>query len=97
LVETRAAGDVTILASAGPYTAEATVRVNEPNVGSITISPTTASTFVGSTVQLIADLRDDRGKGVNGRAIVWSSSNTNFVTVDSEGLARGVRAGGAVV
>ena len=63
---------------------------------SIVISPTSASGQPGDSVQFTATAYDRRGGALTGR-ILWTSSATAVVTVDSTGLAKLVAAGTARV
>jgi glucose/arabinose dehydrogenase len=66
-------------------------------VGTVTVSPISASVIAGSTRQLTAVTKDDDGNVLTGRVIDWSSSNTAVAMVDAAtGLVTGVSAGGPV-
>src|SRR6266513_2640794 len=66
------------LAPNGPVTPAA--------VASVTVSPATASIWVGQTDQLTATPKDSAGGTLTGRTVTWTSSNTSVATVSSSGL-----------
>jgi uncharacterized protein YjdB len=78
-------------------TATVTVRTPAPRVASVTVTPANPQLGVGQTVQLTATARDANGNIITGRTVTWTSSNTNFATVDANGLVTGVRKGRATI
>jgi len=96
LVRGAGEGTATITASAGNYSATASVDVRIP-VGSVAIDPVTGWVGVGGTLQMNATVRDRAGDPLEGRAVTWSSRNIAAVTIDSNGVARGVSMGSAIV
>ena len=88
---------VTATAHPGNVTGEASVTVTCPVVGSVTVTPPTASVPAGQTVQLTATPHDTAGNPLAGFAVTWSSSNTAAATVDANGLVSGVAAGSATI
>jgi len=99
LVTGVAAGAATITATSEGKSATATVTVAVAlvPVASVTVSPATASLFVGATKQLSATTKDSAGNVLTGRAIAWSSSNTTAATVISSGLVTGKATGSATI
>lgn len=72
--------------------------VRSPAVASVTVAPSAASVMVGTTQQFTATLKDAGDAMLTDRSVLWSSSNTNVVTVDgTSGLATGVAAGTAAI
>jgi len=81
-----------VLASGG--TEADTARVNVTCiVAAVDVSPPSASTQVGDSVQLTATPKDATGAPISGRYIAWLSDNTLVATVSSSGLVRGVAEG----
>lgn len=105
VVSVSAEGAVTGLALGGPVTITATIdgkpasaqiTVVAAAVASITVSPPSASVSPGATVQLQAVLRDDQGGVLDGRAVLWSTSDASRATVSGTGLVTGVLPGGPI-
>ena len=65
-------------------------------VASVDVSPTTASIFTGTTVQLTATPKDAAGNPLTGRTVTWTTSNATIATVDVNGLVTGNAAGAPV-
>ena len=79
-------------------TAQVTITGGTPvPVGSVIVSPATASVAPGATVQLSATTKDANGNVLTGRTITWSSNATAIATVNSSGLVSGVAAGPATI
>ena len=58
-----------------------------PRPTTVTVSPATAElTALGATVQLTAEVRDQRGQAMPGATVAWRSSNATVATVDAAGL-----------
>jgi hypothetical protein len=62
---------------------------------SITVIPFADTLLVGDSQQLIALLKDDKGRSVPGREVSWMSSNPETATVSSTGIVSGRAAGTA--
>jgi uncharacterized protein YjdB len=67
--------------------------INVP-VTSIAVSPTTASFQAGSTTQLTASVSPSNATN---KSIIWSSSNSNVASVNSNGLVSGLAVGSATI
>jgi uncharacterized protein YjdB len=79
-------------------TSQVTITAGSPvPVGSVVVSPATASVAVGATVQLTATTKDANGNVLTGRGIAWSSNATGVATVNSSGVVTGVAAGSATI
>ncbi len=64
----------------------------------ISVTPDSVAFGVfGRSVQLTAEVRDQRGAAMTGVALAWSSSDVDVATVDSAGLATAAGPGTAVV
>jgi hypothetical protein len=86
-------GNVTITATIGNASDAAAITVTVARVGSVTISPDSASVLVANTVQLSATVRDPGGKVMAGQPLTWTSRNSAVATVNSSGVVTGVAAG----
>ena len=93
LVTAVSMGSTQITVTSGYATASATVTVTQ-EAGSVTITPTSATlTMPGETVQLTAEVKDSGKTTIPGAAVVWSSSNPQYATVDANGLVTAVSIG----
>ncbi|PYP15633.1 MAG: hypothetical protein DMD54_11645 [Gemmatimonadetes bacterium] len=100
LVTGVAVGSGSVIATSESKADTAAVTVTSaapPPVASVTISPASATVFVGFTSQLTATLRDANGNLLTGRTITWASSNTSVAAVNGSGVVTGVTTGSASV
>lgn len=74
------------------------VQVYEPNrvVTTVTVSPSSATVYLGDTRALTATAYDQHGDPMS-VSFAWSSSNTSVATVSSSGVVSGVGLGTATV
>ena len=70
------------------------VRANTIEVSSVSISETNTSMYVGATKRLIVTINPSNATN---KEITWSSSDSNIVVVDSNGLVAARNAGTAVI
>lgn len=68
---------------------------SEPTVvvGSVLVTPSTATRIPGETVQLTAQAKSATGTDLAGVSFNWSSSNTSVATVDDNGLVTALTLG----
>ena len=94
-----AAGTANIVAAYGGQSGSAVLTVRAAaTLGSITVTPATASIAVGATQQLTATGNYADGSSVVlTTSVTWSSASTAVATVTGSGLASGVSAGNAVI
>ena len=98
LVTGVAAGDATMTASSEGKSAQAAIIVSLVPVASVTVTPNAPTVKAGSTVTLAAQLKDEQGNALTGRAVTWSSSATTVATVDAAtGVVTGVAVGTATL
>src|SRR5215213_9492693 len=64
---------------------------------SVTVSPGSATVFVGQSAGFTARVYDQYGNQMSGQTVTWSSSNTSVATVGSSGYAQGVSLGSATI
>ncbi len=91
-----AVGSASITATSEGKSGTTIVTVVPVAVGSVTVSPATASTHVGSTTTLVATVKDQNGTVVTNRVVTWTSSNTAVATV-AGGVVTGVKLGTATI
>ena len=86
---------VTVTTEDGGYTASCTITVTRDNVAvtGVTISGST-EVNVGSTIKLTAKVMPE---DATNKQIMWSSSNRNIATVDSNGNVKGKREGKVII
>ena len=90
-------GQSSLPASLSVFPIASTTRAPIPFVGSITLSPLTASlTVSGATQQIAATTLDQNGKPIIA-TLTWASSNISVATVSSTGLVTPVGAGTASI
>src|SRR6266705_211125 len=75
----------------------AVVTVTAVPVASVSVSPASASTMVGQTVQLTATPVDSTGAALSVRFVTCASINSGIATVSASGLVTGLAAGSASV
>lgn len=87
--------DITVTTHDGSKTAKATVTITDPTVAvtGVTLDSANASSVeVGSNITLAATIAPSNATD---KALVWSSSDKTFATVDSSGKVTGVKPGSA--
>ena len=63
----------------------------------VSVNPPQIIIFVNDTEQLSARPQDASGSTLQGRTVVWSSTNPNIASVSAAGLVRGLNAGSATI
>ncbi len=96
-VASRAPGDVKLTAIANGMAATADARVLPNPAASVSVSPANSGLNPGETVQLVATLRDGRGRLLRNREVRWSSSAPSVAPVSMDGLVSGRSKGVAVI
>ncbi len=91
-----APGTAVITATSEGRSGTATVTVTAVPVGSVTVSPSTATVTAGQTTPLSAAVKDANGADLTGRTVTWSTSNGAIATV-SAGVVTGVAPGTATI
>jgi len=79
-------GSVTITASSGAISGSTTLTVSLANITSITVAPSTTSTGLGDEVQFTATATTGAGTYDITDSAVWTVTNSNAGTIDSDGL-----------
>src|SRR5207245_1786531 len=65
-------------------------------VASVGVTPASATTHPGLTVQLTATTNDAAGNPLTGRAVTWATSDATIASGDANGVVTGKAAGGPV-
>ena len=97
VVTALAPGAAIITASSEGRSAVATITVSLVPVVSVVVAPATSELVVGQTTQLTAQLKDEAGSILTGRAVTWTTNSPSVATVTSQGLVTGVGAGSATI
>jgi uncharacterized protein YjdB len=92
-----APGTAIIFANVEGVVGMATVTVRQVPVGSVVVSPQTASVPVGGAVQLSASVLDASGGALQGRLVGWTSSDESIAVVSSTGSVTGIKIGTATI
>ena len=93
-------GEATIVAKMvddSTRSASVAVTVVGPPVASVTVSPTSATVYVGFTLRAVAQLRAADGRVIRGRPMTWTSADVAIADVASQGnqgVLRGRAPGG---
>ena len=93
MLTARAVGGTQVAASANGKSGLATITVMPVPVSSVTVTPARLDLVPGAQVSLSAIAYDASGEALDGRAIVWASSNRDVATVDDTGALSAVAAG----
>ncbi|MES2524450.1 MAG: Ig-like domain-containing protein [Gemmatimonadota bacterium] len=88
-------GSAIIIAASEGRTATVSVSVRGVPVGSVFVTPTTATMFTGDDLDLSAQVRDEAGVVLTGRNVLWTSNDERVALVSSSGRVRAIAAGTA--
>ena len=97
IVITKNEGDVTVTAQALMHNGVSELKIVRSPVASVSITPSTADVYVGSTLQLQVTARDANGRVIRDADVSWGSSNYSNATVNQNGVVTGVATGTIVV
>ena len=92
-----APGTAIIFANVEGVVGSATVTVRQVPVGSVVVTPSTASVPVGGAVQLSAAVKDAAGADLPGRLVGWTSSDESIAVVSSTGRVSGLKVGSVTI
>ena len=70
---------------------------NSGAVATVTVTSPSDKLKAGSTMQLTATAKDDKGNAVAHQSFVWSSSNTDKATVSESGVVTGKKQGNVTI
>ena len=97
VVTALAVGTTQVAASARGKSGIATVTVQRAPVASVVVLPNTVNAGIGGTTQLLAKAYDASQNELSGRAMVWTTSNSDVVTVNANGLVTAKAIGTATI
>ena len=93
-----AAGEVEIAATSSGVTGRAALAVVDPAPAAVAVTPDTVLlSALGQTAQLVAEVRDQIGRVMEGSPVVWSSADTNVAAVDTAGLVTAIGGGATTI
>lgn len=93
----RRLGSAVIQAEVEGKQAQATVRVDAPQLSALEVRPTSATLEVDDTIRLAAIGRTEEGDEVHGLPVEWTTENDGVVAVDEGGRVEAVSPGEARV
>lgn len=92
------AGEVEVTASSSGVAGRAELLVEAPVATAVTVAPDTLEfTALADTVRLMAEVRDQIGRVMEGEPVAWASGDTMAATVDPAGLVTAVGNGAATI
>lgn len=97
LVSARAPGVARITALSDGKSAVSTITVIAVPVGSVSVTPNTASVIVGNTRALQVEARSAGGIVLSGRATSWTSGAPSIATVNASGVVTAMTPGTAII
>ncbi len=97
VVSARTIGSTQVAASVNGVSGLAAITVTPVPVASITVTPARVDLTPAAHASLAAVPYDAAGHALDGRAIVWASSNPNVATVDATGTVTAIVAGAATI
>lgn len=86
VVTALAPGTAAIVATSAGRSGQASITVTAVPVGSVAITPPAATVVVGESTTLTATVLDAAGNVLEGRTVVWASSDPDLATVDGQGV-----------
>jgi uncharacterized protein YjdB len=93
LITAVAPGSTTVTATSEGKVGTVTVTVTAPAVGSISVSPGSATVYVAATTPLTATVRDVNNLVMQGMAVSWSSDQPQTASVSQSGVVTGLAPG----
>ena len=98
LVSGVGAGEVEVAAASSGVAGSAALVVEVPVPTTVTVAPDTLEfAALADTVRLMAEVRDQIGRVMEGEVLAWASGDTMVAVVDSAGLVGAVGNGAATV
>ena len=92
------AGEAEVTATASGVAGRAQLVVKAPTPTTVAVRPDTVGfTALGQSIRLMAEVRDQAGRAMEGVAVSWSSADTLVAWVDSAGLVTASGAGATMV
>ena len=90
-------GFAKIVASAARVADTASVSVAAARIAALNVVPHAATIASGSKVSLTASALDSHGNSLSGRAVSWTTSNSNIATISTTGVVTAFKIGDATL
>ena len=98
LVTGRSAGEVAVTATSSGVTGRGALVVEEPVPTTVSVAPDSlAFTALGDTLHLMAEVRDQIDRVMEGEPVAWTSADTMVAAVDASGLVTAAANGAATI
>ena len=97
LITAVAPGNTTVTATSEGKVGTVTVTVTAPAVGSISVSPGSATVYVSATTPLTATVRDVNNLVIQGTTVLWSSDQPQTASVSQSGVVTGLAPGAVTI
>ena len=98
LVAGRSAGEVAVTATSSGVTGRGALVVEAPVPTTVSVNPDTlAFTALGDTLHLMAEVRDQIDRVMEGEPVAWTSADTMVAAVDASGLVTAAANGAATI
>lgn len=97
MVRAMSVGSATITATSEGQNGSSAVSVAVVPVASVTVTPATSLSRIGTGAQLTATTKDSAGNVLTGRVVTWTSDAPGIATVSANGYVTAVAAGSATI
>jgi uncharacterized protein YjdB len=97
VVKALVTGSATITATSEGKSAGTALTVTPAPVGTVTVAPFATTIGSGSTVALVATVKDVNGTTVTDRTVTWKSSDDLVATVSTSGVVSGLKVGSTTI
>lgn len=86
-------GSAKIVATASKAAGTADVSVAAAHIAALSVVPHAATISSGSKLSLTANALDSQGNSLSGRAVSWTTSNSNIATISTTGVVTAAKIG----
>ena len=90
-------GSAKIVATASKAADTAAVSVAAARIAALKVVPHAATVSSGSNVSLVASALDSHGNSLSGRAVSWTTSNSNVASISTTGVVTAAKIGYATI
>src|SRR5450432_748604 len=93
----RKMGSATVYATSEGVSGQGALVVTDSIPAQVDVEPANASATIGGHVQLAATIKTKTGRVITGHSLAWSSTDTRYATVSSNGMVTGTAPGNAKI